>query len=41
MVQTTLRLPDELHRMIKKEARSRGMTVNGLIVMLLWNSVRR
>lgn len=41
MVQTTLRLPDELHRMIKKEARSRGMTVNGLIVMLLWSSLRR
>lgn len=37
MVQTTLRLPKELYEKLKKLAKSRGMTLNGLVVSILWN----
>ena len=38
---TTIRLPDELHRKLKDEAKKKGMTLNALVVSLLWERVRR
>ena len=38
---TTIRLPDELHRKLKNEAKKKGMTLNALVVSLLWEWVRR
>lgn len=36
MIQTTLRLPDSLYKKIKKAAKARGMTLNALILSVLW-----
>lgn len=36
MKQTTLRLPDELHKELKREAEQRGMTLNAYIISVLW-----
>lgn len=36
MKQTTLRLPDELHKTLKREAGQRGMTMNAYIISVLW-----
>ena len=33
---TTLRLPEELHKRLKREAALKGMTLNAYILMLLW-----
>lgn len=38
MVQTTLRLPEELYTKIKETARQRGLTVNALIIQMLWGA---
>lgn len=38
MVQTTIRLPKELHTRLRKLAKSRGMTLNGFIVSVLWKT---
>jgi len=38
---TTIRLPEELHKKLKTEARAKGMTLNGLVVWVLWEWVRR
>ena len=40
MKQTTLRLPDKVHKELKKEAENRGMTLNAYIVSILWNRSR-
>lgn len=37
MIQTTLRLPDELHKTLKGEAGQRGMTLNAYIISVLWS----
>lgn len=37
MKQTTLRLPDKLHKELKKEAEQRGMTLNAYIISVLWS----
>lgn len=37
MKQTTLRLPDELHKTLKEEAGQRGMTLNAYIISVLWD----
>lgn len=34
--QITVRLPEELHRKLKKKARDKGLTVNAYIVSTLW-----
>lgn len=36
MVQTTLRLPDELYRKLKETAKVRGMTLNAIVICVLW-----
>ena len=33
---TTIRLPEELHQQLKKEAEAKGMTFNAYVLMLLW-----
>ena len=35
MVQTTLRMPEEMYKQIKRQAKERGMTVNGYIIAVL------
>lgn len=39
MIQTTLRLPENLHQILKQEAKKRGVTVNSMMVMLLWKAL--
>ena len=36
MVQTTLRLPEELYRKLKETAKTRGMTLNAVVISVLW-----
>lgn len=36
MIQTTIRIPVELHRKLKELAKKKGLTVNALIVQALW-----
>lgn len=36
MVQTTIRIPTELHAKLKELAKKRGLTVNALIIQALW-----
>ena len=38
MIQTTLRLPEALYRRLKEVAKQQGVSVNSLIVMILWNN---
>lgn len=33
---TTIRLPDELHKRLKKEAEKRGLTLNAYVIGILW-----
>ena len=33
---TTIRLPEELHKKLKREAEQKGMTFNAYVLMLLW-----
>ena len=35
VVQTTLRIPEEMYKQIKRQAKERGMTVNGYIIAVL------
>ncbi len=35
-MQTTIRLPDELHKKLKDLAKKKGITVNALIILELW-----
>ena len=35
--QITLRLPQELHEALKKEARDRGLDMKSLIIVYLWD----
>ena len=36
---TTVRLPENLKEKLKKAAVKRGMTLNNLVIQLLWESV--
>lgn len=36
MVQTTIRLPEELHERLKKEAKRRGISLNAYIIGCLF-----
>lgn len=38
MKQTTIRLPEELHKQLKAEAKERGMTLNAYVISVLWKS---
>lgn len=40
MVTTTIRLPEELHRELKKKAEKKGMTFNGYLLGILWAGVK-
>lgn len=37
---TTIRLPDSLHKELKKEAKDRGITFNCHILNILWEQVK-
>lgn len=37
---TTIRLPDELHKLLKAEAEARGITFNAYVLMILWKVVK-
>lgn len=37
---TTIRIPDDLHKRLKEEAEKRGLTVNAIVIMALWEYVR-
>ncbi len=39
-VVTTIRLPDDLYRKLKKEAEKKGMTFNAYVLSILWNRRR-
>lgn len=41
VVQTSLRVPKELYEVIKKEAERKGISVNGLLLQLLWKWAER
>ena len=36
MIQTTIRIPKELHQKLKELAKKKGLTINALIVQTLW-----
>ena len=38
-MQTTIRMPNSLHKILKKEAEEKGMTFNGYLLKLLWDYV--
>lgn len=35
-VQTTIRIPEELYEVIKKESERKGISVNALLLNILW-----
>lgn len=37
---TTIRLPDELHKALKTEAKEKGLTLNAYLVSILWKIER-
>lgn len=37
MVQTTIRLPEELYNKIKKQSKQRGISINSYIITILYN----
>lgn len=37
MIQTTIRVKNDLYDLVKRTAKKRGVTVNGLIVSILWD----
>ena len=39
-VVTTIRLPDSLHRELKKEAKDKGITFNCHVLNILWAQVK-
>ena len=41
MVTTTIRLPEELHKQLKEEAEKKGMTLNGYLLGVLWEQVKK
>lgn len=38
---TTIRIPDDLHKRLKEEAEKRGMTFNGYLLVVLWDSFKK
>jgi len=32
----TIRIPTELHKQLKEQAKEQGLTLNGLVVQMLW-----
>lgn len=36
MIQTTIRFPEKLYKRLKKEAKSRGMSLNAYVISVLW-----
>lgn len=41
MIQTTVRMPDTLYSRLKKEAKERGISVNGLIMIMLHDNMEK
>lgn len=37
---TTIRIPDDLHKRLKEEAEKRGLTINAVVILALWERVR-
>lgn len=40
-MQTTIRLTEELHRQIKKVAEERGISINAVVTLALWEYLKR
>lgn len=40
-VQTTIRIPEELYEVIKKESERKGISVNALLLNILWRWAER
>ncbi|MBR0283458.1 MAG: toxin-antitoxin system HicB family antitoxin [Oscillibacter sp.] len=40
MKTTTIRLPEALHSQLKTLAKTKGLTLNALIIQTLWNVVK-
>ena len=38
---TTIRMPDDLHGLLKQQAEQKGMTMNGYLVSVLWQQAGR
>ncbi len=38
---TTIRFPDELHKLLKDEAEKKGLTFNAYLISLLWDIAGR
>lgn len=38
MVQTTIRMPEELHKQLKAEAKKRGLTLNAYMISILFGA---
>lgn len=36
---TTIRIPDDLHKRLKEEAEKRGLTINAVVILALWEYV--
>lgn len=36
MVQTTIRIPEELYQRVKKVVREKGLSINAYVINLLW-----
>lgn len=41
MIQTTIRMPEKLYQQLKKEAKERGVSVNGLMLMVLHEGIQK
>lgn len=37
MIQTTLRLPENLYRKLKEDAKQRGVSWNAYVISILWD----
>ena len=40
-MQTTIRLTEELHSQIKKVAEERGISINAVVTLALWEHLKR
>lgn len=39
MKQTTIRLPEKLHKKLKEGAERRGLTMNAYVISVLWEGI--
>lgn len=41
MMQTTIRLTEDLYQKIKRMAEKKGLTINAIIILALWEYVKK